>query len=214
MDSIVTVITPAASQDLTTLATVKTITGITGSAQDARLTLLIPIASNICATFCNRVFGQETVSEVFRIGYASRWHNQRSERIEQLSLSRFPVTAIASVIENTDPALDAADYELDKNSGLLRRLSGGFPFCWVGGKVTVQYTAGYVLLGELPTAIEQACIELVQMMYFSGTRDPSVRQISVPGVIERQYWVGSATDPGIPQSVQDLLSPFAQPALR
>jgi hypothetical protein len=126
------------------LATVKDELGITVSTYDTKLTRYIQQESNVCASFCNRVFGQEVVSEQFRLGYRfSNWN-----RIDQLSLSRFPVTTIASVIENTDPALTSSDYELDKDTGLLRRLSSGFPSCWASSKVTVQYTAGYVLLGE------------------------------------------------------------------
>jgi hypothetical protein len=72
----------------------------------------------------------------------------------------------------------------------------------------VVYVGGYVLLGELPFEIEAACIKRVSLLWHEGGRDPSVRQISIPGVIERTYWVGAdATDPVI-KDIERMLNPF------
>jgi hypothetical protein len=199
MDSNVTVINAAASQDLTTLATVKTIMGITGSAQDALISLLIPMGSNEVASFCNRVLGQETVSQRFFLN----WH----DRPEILQLDRFPVASIASVTEG-DQVLSASDYLLDAPNGRLRRLSSDVQTCWSSQKIVVEYVGGYALLGELPNAIETACIKRVSMLLHEAGRDPSVRQISIPGVIERSYWVGAeASDPVI-KDIERMLNPF------
>src|SRR5450759_693293 len=93
----------ADTYDLTVLATVKAELGITDRDEDENLARWINQASGVIAKYCNRVFAQETLSDTFRL----KWR----ECEEILVLSRFPVSSIASVLEN-DATLDpASDYE-------------------------------------------------------------------------------------------------------
>ena len=133
-----TVTSRAATYDLTVLAAVKAELGITDRADDEKLTGYIRQASNAVAKFCNRVFARETVSESLRF----------RRRTEDLIQSRYPVTAVASVVEN-DTTLAEADYERDDDSGVLLRLRSGGQSCWPPGLVTVVCTAGYALLSDL-----------------------------------------------------------------
>src|SRR5262245_46559089 len=61
------VIVAASSRDLTVLETVKVELGIQASdtSRDAYLNTLITQASQIIATYCNRIFAQETLSDHF-----------------------------------------------------------------------------------------------------------------------------------------------------
>jgi len=200
--SILTVTTQATSRDLTVLDTVKSELDITDASQNEKLARMITQASGMLAERCNRVFAQETVSEQFRLTVSS----------ETLKLTRYPVSVIASIVEN-GTALVAADYELDGPSGILKRLSSDTPTCWPSGKITVAYTAGYLLLDNVPHSLERACIVLVKSMFHAAARDPLVKGESVPGVQDTQYWVGAVGDAGLPPEVEEAISYFREPSV-
>lgn len=209
MESILTVIEAAATQDLTTLATVKTALSIAGGESDALLRALITQASADCADWCGRKFGLETVTETFRLSWPGLAYlapnagpGDRAYRGD-LVLTRRPVVSITTVIE-AGATLDSADYALQAEAGILTRLRSDTPCAWLAGTIAVTYAAGYDLVGNLPPAIERACIEVVKALWDAGSRDPALRQINIPGVVERQYWVDS-TAPGLPRSATDRL---------
>lgn len=205
---LLTVITAAATNDLTTLATVKQEFGITGTSEDVKLARWITTASAKIATECNRVFGKEQVSEQFRVWC---WKNV-------IVLKRRPVTSIVSITEN-DIVLTTTDYELDLDLGLLYRLRGGQRCHWVWGKLVVVYFGGYVLLDGLPYDLEQACIKLVGHYRLTADRDPFIKgeNVDIPGVRSKniEWWVGSlaaGTDTrALPPEVLDLLEKFRDP---
>lgn len=214
MQSILSVTVPADSFDLTTVATVRAVAGITeAQVSDANMETLIQQASGICADYCDRVFGLETVSETFRLGW-------RDGGCDPLILSRRPVASIASV-DVDGAAIDASNYEIDYARGLVQRLSSDQPTSWGGNKITVVYTAGYELLDALPYGIERACIELIRGWWTSGStggRDTSVRResVEIPGVrtIQQEYFAagasaGTSAD-AVPANVAELLNPHRE----
>jgi len=192
----------ADSIDLTTLATVKSELGITNGASDTELARLITQASQTIATYCNRVFAKEIVVDHFRLQNECR-------STDKLMLSRFPVGAISSVVEDGD-ALTADDYEVDQKTGFLWRLSSDEHTAWAQAKVLVTYAGGYELLDELPTDIERAAIVLVKQAWFGKSRDPMVKGEEVPGVLRTDYWVGATPgDNGaLPAEVEGLIGPY------
>lgn len=199
--SIVTVTSAAASFDLTTLATAKAEMGITGTAQDANIARWIRQASDAIAAHCDRVFGEETVSESFRLMTC----------FDVLALARRPVSDIDSVtVDGT--ALDADEYEVDATAGLLYRLNGDDErMAWSAGKVVVVYTAGYALLDSLPHGIERACLLLLRSYVSAAARDPMMKAEQVDGVGRMEYWVGSTNGAsGLPPDVEALLRPHVQ----
>lgn len=197
MNSIVTITTSAESQDLTTLATVKDELRIKDGSQDAKLARWITQSSIAIASYCNRSFGLETVTESFRPDLS----------FKTLTLARFPVTNIASVVED-DVALTVVQYEADLANGRLTKLSSGVPTTWSTGKVVVAYSAGYDLLGTLPYDVERACLSLVRMLHFSIPRDPLAKHIEIPGVRVVDYWIGNIGTNGLPPDVVELLEPY------
>lgn len=205
--SILTVTTPAAVTDLTTLETVKAELGVAGAASDIVLARMIAQASGAAGAYCGRVFAREAVSETFRPPGPQA----------DLRLARWPVVSIASVTED-GTALAAEDYELDAASGLLMRLSDDAPTAWTAAKIVVAYEAGYRLPGEagrtLPADIERAVLDMVKAAWTGRTRDTTIQQESVPGVYSVTYSTDAASAAGtLSPSVRDLLDPYRAPAL-
>lgn len=209
MDSIVTVIEAAESYDLTTLETVKAELGVTGDTDDAYLSGQITRFSRRIASFCNRVFALERVSEEIVLG----------RELDKLMLSRVPVAGIVSVTVGGE-TLDGDGYKLDRAKGVLWRMCGGTPTRWTAGTVVVTYTAGWRLPGDperdLPEDVEGACIDLVKRQWYGRARDPALRSVTVPDVVSEQYWGGenAPTTGGIPNDVAGALKVYRVPVLR
>ena len=196
--SLLTVLTPASSRALTTLATVKDEIGITDDTADARLQRWIDEASERIETYLGRVLASETVRETFRLTGAPGC----------LGLARRPVAAVASI--GVDGAALASDqYEIDATAGLLYPISGDQRVRWFGYTVIVTYTAGYTSISALPRPIEAACLGLVRHRWAARDRDPMLRSLAIPGVATEQYWVGATGDDGdMPHEIAALLDPF------
>jgi uncharacterized phiE125 gp8 family phage protein len=192
---------------LTTLDAVKAELSIAGTDEDAALTALIVQVSATIETHCNLQFGTRTVTDTFR----------NRVRREALVLRAIPVTAIDTVTES-GTELDPTYYELDSaKSGLLLRLDGSDNLsCWAAGKISVVYTAGYVLPGNeganLPADIERACIDLCVRGYHNTGRDRSLKSEEVPGVI-KQTWETSAPASGLSEDITSRLNPYRQVAI-
>jgi uncharacterized phiE125 gp8 family phage protein len=208
MDTIVIVTSPASSRDLTRLDTVKDELDIADDESDAKLTRWIREASGAIESYVGRVLAEETVVQTFRLEH--RLHEARKH--EPLALQRYPVTAIAAVVDPFGTTLvQDTDYELDPTTGLLWRLGGARRIRWVPGKTVVTYTAGYALLDGLPFPIEQACLTLLKHRWAAKTRDPMVKSEETVGVERMDYWVGQVGDNGaLPPEVTGLLDPFRE----
>lgn len=203
MKSVLTVVTPAESVDLTVLANVKAELGISTTAEDVNLETWIDQASGVITGACNRVFGKETVTESFR----NRVPLIEPERIV---LRRTPVTSITSVVENGTTLVEDTDYEIDYDSGIMTRLSGDYETRWSFRTLVVTYAGGYDLLGTLPIAIEKATIVLVKQFRSAANRDPLLKSEEIPGVLTQTFWVGGTGDKsnGIPHEVETLIAPY------
>ena len=212
MKSVLTVVTPGTSVDLTILANVKAELGITSTTEDANLETWIDQASGVITAACNRVFAKETVEESFRVRvqYGKQWPEP-----EKIILQRAPVTSITSVVEDSTTLVRGTDYEIDYDSGVLTRLSGDYETRWSFSTLVIRYVTGYDLLGELPIAIERATISLVKSYRSAATRDPMLKSEEVPGVLTQTFWVGSVGDVlnGLPQDVETLIAPYRNVAI-
>lgn len=202
MQSSLTVITEARSHDLTTLDRAKRELGIDRSnkSRDDDVREDITMASRMCAEYCRRPFGKETVREI--VDYDScAWGNSG-----WVVLQRKPIVEIVSAAEGTDDALVLdTDFYIDAEAGMIRRGTIGSPRYWRFGKLTVEYTAGYELLDGVPWSYERACLIVLRSLWFSRSRDPSVRSIDIPDVGSRTYASGDQTALGIPLEAQQLL---------
>lgn len=197
MRAILEIITPATTQDLTILATVKAELGITDTASDTQLAVYIAQASAFVASITGRVFGAETVRETIYL---------EGEAVRAIVLRRRPITDVAEVLEN-GIALSGADFVVDNDKAILHRLSSGTLSYWGSGNspISVEYTAGYTLLGALPMPIERATIDLIKGYYYgSGDRDPRIRSETTNDLDSVTYFDGASAE----AAVREMLSPF------
>lgn len=214
MRSILTVTTPAPSYDLITTADLQS--ELNASSLDpTNAAVAVTAASRAIAKYLNRVIVSEVVSETFRAGrdasgYLSRAASNNPSGPQCLNLRRRPVSAVNSIAED-GLTLDATDYELDAEAGQIFRLVSDQPGTWRGLKITVSYTAGYIVSGSganLPADIVLAARRLAATLYQNREREPGLRSLIVPGVIERQYWdqtrSGQADDQ-LPADIRALL---------
>lgn len=224
MDRILTVVTPAATRDLTTLDAVKAELGITATDTDALFAKMVTRASAAAVTYCRRPLVSETVSEQIRgqhfrhypFAYPNYVDGTRHQAHSQgaLYLRRYPIAAIASIVEDDDTLVAGTDYEFDPETGRLNRLINGGAAHWMFRKLTVQYTGGYVVPDTLPPEIEEAVIAYVRALWFARRRDPLVRTQTIPGVLETQwqYRTQPPTTGGKttawPDGFTDLLDPY------
>lgn len=190
-----TITTPATNFDLIALATAKTALKITDHSADDFLKDAIKQASDVIARYCRRVFAQETVCETLRLD-----HSQR-----EIALERYPVTAISTVVENAT-TIDASEYELNAESGLLRRLAGDGSRNghWPATRIVVNYTAGYDLPTRTPDGLKKAVTRLVQAYWHTADRDLSERSSDIPGVHSATY----LDFEHMPFDAEGLLEPF------
>lgn len=209
-----TVVTAATKTDLVTLATVKEDLEIQpgNTSSDAVLTRYIRYASQAIQQYCNRLFAIETIKDEFFFD-PSTWPPKTRHNVVGLTLSKHPVTTVASVIENGQALSGTSDYRIDKDSGLLTRLSpDGLTFRdFSGWPVSVQYEAGFE---SIPVDVEDACLRMIRARFISRSRDPNIRSESIPGVRDVSYWVATGSDAAnMTPDVADLLDNYRMPVV-
>ncbi len=224
MQSLLTVMTPASDYLLTNLANLKLELGINDNSQDQRLNLLIKQVSSAISGVCDRVFAKEIISEVFRISGTSssfgRWRDTGAEiHRESLVLRRRPVNEIVSITQD-DISLLTTEYEFDKGAGLLYRLTDNdVRIGWYGIKITVDYSAGWKLLDELPSEIELAAMLWIKSLRAQINRsDNSIKVEDAPDLMRREYFdplrVNALRGYDPPPEVMILLSPYVEAPIR
>lgn len=203
MVSIVTIIAPAASAALTTLAMAKAELGITDVySDDGYVGGLIDRASAVVARYCQRTFGLQTISEAFRqsdltsSGYpapettilaGNRYHS----RTQPLILTQQPAQSITSVVESNVTLTAGTDFEADLQAGMLWRLSGDYRTGWLP-LTTVIYTSGWVLPQDsgtrtLPFDVEEVTLSLIRAAYSARGYNPKISREIVEGVGRVDY---------------------------
>jgi hypothetical protein len=188
-----TVTTAATKFNLIDTATARSAIGVTGNKDDKTLASFISRVSDVIARHCKRTFAKETLQETFRLD----WHST------DLVLARYPVSAITSVVENSQ-TLTASDYEADLTRGVITRLYDDRPGFWSHRKITVAYSAGYDLPDDAPPGLQEAAIRLLSSYWHLGDRDPALRSDDVPGVYSASY----LDMEHLPHDVRGLLAPF------
>ena len=206
----------ASSTDLTTLQSAKDELGISGASEDTYLGTAIDRASAMICSYLGVAvaddgtctLGRETLVETFRLPV----------ELSEIMLARWPVTSITSVVEDGE-TLAADEYEIDKRTGILRRLDGDDNVTlFSAAKIVVTYVAGYKLPGEvgrnLPHDIEAAVLEVIKAHRSSRTRDPLIKAEETAGLGRIEYWVGStSTSSAMPPEAQMRLDAYRRPAV-
>lgn len=151
---VTTVLAPAASQNLTDLAAVKTELALPAAdtSNDAWLTQATTQVSAAIARYCKRAFAPEQVQDVFDIEQ-DPYPYQTPGGFAQLELTHWPVLQVTSVVQTLAPGappttqtlIAGTDYRLDGRTGRLLRLNPftGVGTLWEAIPVTVIYSAGF-----------------------------------------------------------------------
>ncbi len=139
-----TVAIAAANYNLTDLASAKDELSISNTTHDAFLTRKIVQASEAIATYCQRVFAVERLTETFYFIDDDSNLNVDSSPAP-LQVSRFPVLRIASLTENAVTLVEGTDFVVDPKTGQINRLNciGTGMRRWYCGPVVVTYDGGY-----------------------------------------------------------------------
>lgn len=214
---ITTLVTPAVAPsggvvyDLTTLPVVKADLGITTGTDDLFFKGLISRASAAAASYCNRVFPVETVTDEF-FPICGPGLSVLSRDRAPLTLSRWPIVAVTTVTENAVVLVAGTDFRIDYDKGQLIRIdSSGNPSYWPNYQLAITYSAGYA---TIPYDVIDAVIRMVKNRWFMRTRDSSLRQQAIPGVIEQQFWVATGAEAGaMTPDVVDLLDGYRVPVI-
>ena len=199
-------ITAAESYELTTLDAVKGELDIDTSAKDAILKQYISEASTAIAQYCNQPLVAETVEDAI---WPARDPGLTvlTGRLDELQLSRWPVISVLSLVENDVLLVEGMDFKLEPKTGKLYRLDGfGCVKQWNAAPKTVQFRAGFE---AVPADVAGKAIAMVVKRYAAKGRDPNLRQESIPGVVERQWWIATGSDSGnMPPDITDVLDNY------
>lgn len=214
IQTVTTILTPAASSSLTSLDVVKAELDITDGATDVLLTGWIDRASAAVSQYCNRPFAPETLrDDLFPERDPYPW--QVPGTFAPLQLSRrpvlaSPVVAVSVLGEELDPD---TDFVVDPADGQIIRIgTDGRPRTWASDPVSVTYRAGY---DPIPLDVQDAVIRLVKARWYARKRDPLLKSEETPGVYRAEYWID--TTPGstgaMPPDVVDLLDNYRVPVI-
>ncbi len=212
---ITTIVTPATTAKIfIDLATVKSALKIFDGSEDDFLNFLRSWASAEIIGYCNRVFAVETIKDEFwpqRDPYP--WLIPGG--VKPLQLTRFPITAngVISVIENGIALVDGTDYRVDYEKGQLIRLNSGstYPRQWPAWALSVTYSAGF---DPMDPPIVDAALRMITERRAARGRSANLKQESIPGVREAQYWIATGTDAGnMTPDVVDILDNYRIPII-
>jgi hypothetical protein len=186
-DRIIEVITPADSFDLMTLEELKVMFGIlaTDTSQDELLEMFITNYSDLIATYCNRVFAYEELTEIWRcVDY------DQTNAMTRLFLSHYPLDkSYDLVLESpSGSTLDPSSFAIEWKSGKIELLATN------SEPIKVTYAGGYKLPDEAPPALKQALglmiregQAMMQRLAVSGVRSIAHKDSRV------QYYDSQAT---------------------
>ena len=210
-----TVVTPAASTRLVTIAAARAELRAGGDVTDAAIGALIDQASAAMAGYRGAGFGRRMLRETLR----GCWGRPA------LMLSAYPVAQLVSLTAGGAAMTADAGFELDPTTGLIYRLSGGCRSPWAAGTVVVQYQDGWVLpldpvqgqsvppASDLPADLTRACLTLVSGLSAASGRDPSLRSESVAGVGSTTWAEAGPDAAGLPPQVAATLARYLTPVM-
>jgi hypothetical protein len=204
MRSLLTVTNAASELYLLTEAEAREACGI-ASGQDAKILDFRKRSAAIITSACNvRAAGAqpptlllETLTETFRL----------TETAEGLILARRPIVEVVSVVEDA-VTLDGTDYQTDAAAGSLMRLCSDYPAWWAPCKIVVSYRAGWA---TVPEPLKLAAMKMVTLLKAESARDPNLKEVEIPGVSRKVYWVSPNDDPLVSAEIDDLLKDYRNP---
>jgi hypothetical protein len=204
---------PASDLSLLTVQERRAAAGVSDEEHDADLAAMDLRVAAAIAEECNIAVGiggdptlrRETVTETFR--------NVRSDCIIFARRHGIEVTSIT--IDGS--ALDDAEYEIDPETGICRRLSGDHFVDLCASKIVAVYDAGFA---TIPTALKGAATDCLQSYWARAKIDPSIKtyEDDVEGIgrVRTDYFAVSSAgnyvqSAGIPDIAIGQLKRFRNP---
>lgn len=158
--------------DLTTLADVRVSLPRLASVADAEINRLIDEATSLIESYCNRVFGSATFTELYN-----------PSGTDSIFLRQRPVTSITSVtigLPDSGRVMDADEYQVDGRTGELRTKQGGqwFPASWGVSTFGMAFQSIQVVYvaSETPAAVVGRCLAVINRCYASLSTDPALKR--------------------------------------
>jgi len=208
---------------LDTLANVKSRLGVTGSADDSLLTLLMNSADRWVTNYCNRDFGGGTYTE---------YHPGGSEFVH---LRNFPVQSVTSV--NVDPGytfgsntvISPTAYVVHLERGVIQSLVGPFAphldrqglvnrhvYNWTKGPRVLQVVY-VVATGAVADDILEAYAQLIGHWYRSVKTQVGLNFVNLTGQqvgeVQASYRVEQIAGLPLPPDIKALLAAYRVPSL-
>lgn len=209
---ITTVVSAAASADLTMLDVVKSELDITDGSKDELLSRYIASASRAALQYCNRrTFLTETVKD--EVWPDRDPHPQvLSGTFDLLQLSTWPVVSVDWVTEAGTALVEGTDFRLDAAVGRLVRLdAAGNAARWNAQPKVIQYVAGYA---AIPGDVEDAVLRMITNRWAAKGRDATMISEDIPGVRSIRRWIATGSDAGnMPPDITDLLENYRVPVV-
>lgn len=208
--TISTVTVPATIYDLVDLETVKDDISITDSSSDEVLRRYITSVSTAIQQYCNRKFPVESVLDEFW-PRKDAWPAEIPGGIQPLQLSKWPIVAVTTVIENGVTLVagsdSTGDFRIDATNGQLVRLdTNGYPKQWPAFPISVQYDAGF---SPIPFDVQDAAIRMIKARWFARDRDPFLKTRTLDGIGSRTWWFGTGVEAGaFPPDIKDLIDNY------
>jgi len=206
-----TVTVPADDLSLLTTAQLRQAAGLaTGdTSRDPELTQLGLRISAEIATACQiasdglnpPTLRSETIVETY-------WHGAHCDGV---MLARRFVSAV-SAVDECGTTIIADDYLIEREAGIIARLSSSRPWHWARGALSITYVAGFT---DVPADLVGAAMDLARLRLSADAVDPMEkgRTIEIPDVettrIDR--WVGStpgAAAGSVPADIAAKLSRY------
>lgn len=214
--------TAAATTALTTRDAFKAAANLTSTTDDDFIdTLIVSISDQVntilgvaTATDGTRTIGRETLVETIRSDQYRRYGARccLHHGHVALILSRYPIVSVTSITED-DVAVDAADYEIDGASGMIKRLDSDALRSWYAAKIVVTYVAGWLLPNDtgrnLPYDLEDAVISMIKASRFGRDRDPAIKSESMlQRTYEYELFAGTTAGGPVPADAMATLNRY------
>jgi hypothetical protein len=193
MRSFLVVTDPADDLALLTDAELLAAAGLSGDSPDQPDDELVAdglaAAAAICDA-CNIAVGQGAEPTLLQETLTETFFDIRNETIV---LSRRHKIDVASVTKDGS-VLDASEFFVDVESGVLLSVSGEMPAKWTANKIVVVYDAGFPD-DEIPPVLKQATRDTLTSIRTERDRNQYVKSQSIEindiETVRTDYWAGS-----------------------
>lgn len=176
---------------LVSLASVKSLLSVSGTAENDNLSDLI----NQVSSMCNLHVGRHLLSKT----YTEYYHGNGTS---QLMLKNFPISSVTSLYISDDERAFSADEAVDVSADVMINKDDGILTLWDDesvfdkgvGNIKVTYIAGWIL-DEVPYALRNAVLNWIGTEYKRRQQQMYMLQSHTQGQMTANYIIKEIPDP-------------------